>query len=139
MVYKDYQEAQAIYETALKRYSGLLKKQQRLFAKTQLKGVRYDGVRVQSSKASYNDTLAALADIDLDIKRQQEAVLSCKMLLDGRLQQLTASRETDDMIYKLHFIDGMGVRRIASRVGYSRSQVYRIIRKMRQNATKAVL
>ena len=67
-------------------------------------------------------------------------------LLKIKLEELRASNNVEDKIYLLRFIDRVRVFRIAKMIGYSESQVYRILEKiigkcekMRENARNSML
>ena len=100
------------------------------------RAIRYDADRVQTSVMDVmSDKLAQIADLSEMIAAAKEIMEYRHEILKMKQQELRASRIVEDRIYVYYFLDGMGVRRIAGRVGYSRSQVFRILKKMRQNAT----
>lgn len=89
----------------------------------------------------FDNYLIALEKSGID-KRIEEAQILFE-LWDKRCKdtevELRQSRTVNDQIYLRRYIEGKGVKRIARELHYSRSQVYRTIQKMRQNATIAML
>jgi DNA-directed RNA polymerase specialized sigma subunit len=72
----------------------------------------------------------------VDVKVLEE-VESIKALLQDRevLQRsaeadLRKSKEIEDVVYVMRYIDGIQPDQIAEEIGYSRSQVYRMLQKM---------
>lgn len=93
------------------------------------KNDKFDNYLIALEKSGIDDKIAEAQKLfDLWDRRCKETEM-----------ELRQSRIVNDQIYIRRYIEGKGVKRIAREMHYSRSQVYRAIQKMRQNATIAVL
>jgi DNA-directed RNA polymerase specialized sigma subunit len=136
MVWIEYQRLKAEYERSQGHLTALLDKQEEIFWKTQPAAIRYDKDKVQTSPSDHiTDLLVKSADLDKLIETARKTVDERQHLLLLKKKELRQSRDIEDKIYTLYFIDRMSVNKIAYCIGYSRSQVFRIVKKMRLNAT----
>lgn len=137
MIYMEHAEARRAYKKALDEYSAILDEWAALFETTQPKGQQTDAVRVQTSPT--NDAVDRyLAEkerrnIDSRIKEARAIAENRKALLDNALEALTRSNEPLDKIYKMRFLRGCSVERIAAEMHYSESHIYRLIRWIRKS------
>lgn len=137
MIYMEHAEARRAYKKALEDYAAILDEWAALFEMTQPKGQQTDAVRVQTSPT--NDALDRyLAEkerrnIDSRIKEARAIAENRRALLDNALEALTRSNEPLDKIYKMRFLRGCSVERIAAEMHYSESHIYRLIRWIRKN------
>ena len=140
LVYPEYQEIMISYRRTQKKYLSLVERKEELLAMAGPSAIRYDKEKVQTSvRDTISITLAKLTDISAELDAVKEVLRDKEYLLKQKRQELRASRFVEDQIFCMYFVDGIGVRRIAMRVGYSRSQVFRILKKMRLNATPPVV
>ena len=142
MIYLEYEKAKASYDYALKTYQDFIKEKQELFELTQPTATVFDKERVEGGIApdSYAQYLCEIERRHLDqrIQDAREFVEHWKYILEDKEEALRASKDRLDRIYRLKILQGLSVETIAIRTSYSRSQVFRILRKikkMRQNAT----
>lgn len=137
MIYMEHAEARRAYKKALEDYGAILDEWAALFEKTQPKGQQTDAVRVQTSMT--NDTLdnylaeKQRRNIDARLAEAKAIAENRKALLDNALEALTRSNEPLDKIYKMRFLRGCSVERIAAEMHYSESHIYRLIRWIRKN------
>ena len=150
MLFHDYEEYKNKYLETQKKYEEILSEKEELFARTQPKAVRFDVERVAGGK---QERTFETYLIDKERKRIEERLAEIKSLLADRerllavkKEELYASDEVFDKIYRLRYVESIRAYKIAELIKYSPSQVYRIlgqidasIEKMRQNATKAML
>lgn len=137
MMWREYLEAKDDFVRAQRRYISLVTKKEELYSMTLPRAIRYDADRVQTSVTDVmTDKLAQIADLGILITAAKEILTEREEILRMKRQELRQSRAVEDRIFTCYFLDGMGVRRIAGRVGYSRSQVFRILKKMRLYATR---
>ena len=131
MLYLDYELYKIRYLETQKKYNEILSEKEELFTRTQPKAVRYDKEKVSGGSGSnaFDDYL-----IKKDEKRIDERLAEAKSLLDDRKllmelkeAELRASKDTIDKIYVRRYLDHVRVNRIASQIGYSESQIYRIL------------
>lgn len=140
MVWMDYQRLQAEYERTQWRLASLLDKREELETALGPSAIRYDRDKVQTSPSDHvTDILAKVADVDRLIDVANKSVEERQYLLSLKRKELMQSRHIEDKIYVCYYIHRMSVGRIAYCIGYSKRQVYRIIRKMSQNVTNVML
>lgn len=136
MIWEDYSSVQLEYRRAENRLRRLADQREELEVSLGPSAIRYDKDIVQTSREDYTTAvLAKLADLDILIAQANETVRIREGILRRQRLILESSAEIHDRIYVLYFLKHHGVRRIARQIGYSRSQVFRIIQKMRLNAT----
>ena len=148
MLYLDYEKLKNMCFESQKRYMTVLDEQEKLFAKTQPIGIRFDKESVSSSGKGYSfdDYLIEKEQKQIDAK-----IKEIKLIIEERVHllklketELRASKQAYDRIYVLKYLDGLRVYKIAPIMHYSESQVYRklatiekSIRMMRENANKS--
>ena len=136
MIWEDYQTIQLEYRRAEGRLRRLVDQCEELEVSLGPSAIRYDKDIVQTSHEDHTTAvLAKIADLKILIKEAESTVRIRRDIMLRRREDLRESPDIRDRIYCLHFIDHVGARRIARTIGYSRSQVFRIIQKMRLNAT----
>ena len=136
MIWPEYQSAFNEFRASQKRLRRLADQREELETTLGPSAIRYDKDIVQTSREDHTTAvLAKIADIDILIAQTSETVRIREAVLSQELKLLESSADIHDRIYLLYFVKHHGVRRISRSVGYSRSQVFRIIQKMRLNAT----
>lgn len=135
-MWEQYQSAWLEYRRSDARLKALADQREELEVSLGPSAIRYDKDIVQTSREDHTTAvLAKLADLDILIAQANETVRIREGILRRQRLILESSAEIHDRIYVLYFLKHHGVRRIARQIGYSRSQVFRIIQKMRLNAT----
>lgn len=133
MVWVEYQRLKAEYDRSQGHLTALLNKQEEIFWKTQPAAIRYDKDKVQTSPSDHiTDLLVKSADLDKLIETARKTVDERQHLLMLKKKELRQSRDIEDKIYTLYFIDRMSVNKIAYCIGYSKRQVYRIIKHQKE-------
>ena len=133
MVWIEYQRLKLEYDRSQGHLKVLLDKQEEIFWKTQPAAVRYDKDKVQTSPSDHiTDILVKAADIDKLVEAARKIVEERQHLLMLKKKELRQSRDVEDKIYTLYFIDRMSVNKIAYCIGYSKRQVYRIIKHQKE-------
>lgn len=134
MVYKTYEEYKNRYYMTQQNYNDLLTEKERLFVRTQPNAIRYDKLNVKSSP---NSNVLEDYVIEKEKKQLDRRIAEMKVLLDDRRNlillkeaELRKSRDMYDRIYTMRYLEDMSVERIAKKVNYSVSQVYRILTKI---------
>lgn len=147
MIYQEYEQIKIKYDEAQERFANLLMEKEKLFTDTFPRGITYDKDKVQSMPNSnplekYVVTLDE-KQIDVKIDHLRQLIKDWEILLDFKEKEIRKSQSAPDRIYTMKYLDGMGIKKIAGMMNYSRSQVHRILtkidiylEKMRQNATK---
>ncbi len=150
MIYLEYEQYRAKYHEIQKLYNRIIEEQENLFTKTQPNAIRYDKDNVQGGFPVNNLDEYLIAkekkQIDKRLKEARQLLDDRERLLNLKEKELRESRDIINTIYVLKYIDGMHPRKIADKLNYSRSQVYRMlnsiqstIKNTRQNATNDVV
>ena len=134
MIYKTYEEYKNRYYMTQQNYNDLLTEKERLFVRTQPNAIRYDKLNVKSSP---NSNVLEDYVIEKEKKQLDRRIAEMKVLLDDRRNpmllkeaELRKSKDMYDRIYTMRYLEDMSVERIAKKVNYSVSQVYRILTKI---------
>ena len=134
MIYKTYEEYKNRYYMTQQNYNDLLTEKERLFVRTQPNAIRYDKLNVKSSP---NSNVMEDYVIEKEKKQLDRRIAEMKVLLDDRRNlmllkeaELRKSKDMYDRIYTMRYLEDMSVERIAKKVNYSVSQVYRILTKI---------
>lgn len=131
MLYLDYESFKDKYFETQRKYNEILSEKEELFARTQPKSQNYETERVSGGSPvnSFDEYL-----LKKEQKQIDERLKEVKSLLDDRghllklkEQEIRASKDMYDKIYRLKFLDHRNVSHIATNTGYSKAQVYRII------------
>lgn len=134
MIYKTYEEYKNRYYMTQQNYNDLLTEKERLFVRTQPNAIRYDKLNVKSSP---NSNVLEDYVIEKEKKQLDRRIAEMKVLLDDRRNlmllkeaELRKSKDMYNRIYTMRYLEDMSVERIAKKVNYSVSQVYRILTKI---------
>ena len=145
MIYPEYVRYKIKYEALQERFTEVLMEKEKAFANTQPSGIRYDKEPVQCSGGSspLEEYAANIDEIDEKLDVIRTTIADWKILLETKERELRRSKVIPDRIYTMKYLDGYGMSKIAYNLNYSRTQVYRIYRKilktcdkMAQNVTK---
>ena len=134
MLYLDYEDAKESYKKALGDYEAILAEKEALFRKTQPRAVQFDKEKVKGGKPS-NPFESYL--VQKEKRRIDERLDEAKKILNERLRLLNEagkalyeSRELEDKVYRMRYVERFRVRRIAKNLNYSEAQVFRILKKI---------
>ena len=118
------------YKDAFEIYESILAEQERLFIMTQPKSMRYDQDRVQTTPSNVLETYITKKEekrIDSKLRKAKCILKKRESLLEDKKRELILSREIPDLIYRYRYIENIKCSHIAEMLGYSQSQIYRII------------
>lgn len=142
MLYVEYEKYLNRYRSTQAKVDEILTEKEAIFLKTQTQGIRYDLEKITGG--AYTNIFESYV-INLEKKKIDERLQEAKslleerkMLLDMKERELRNSKELYDKIYRMRYIDNLSPYNIGERIGYSTSQVYRIldkINKILKNAT----
>ena len=136
MLYIEYHEYRNKYYDAQRKYDKVLSEKESLFARTQPKATQYDKEVVSGGTPSnsFDEYVIAKENKQID-ERLEEA----KSILDDRErllklkeEELRHSKDWIDIIYVYYYIEKLSMRKIAKRIPFSTTEIYRkveIIRK----------
>ena len=137
MLYIEYELYKNKYYEAQKKYNEILNEKEELFARTQPKATQITGEKTAGGKHinTFDDYLIQKEKKNID-KRLEEI----KSILDDRErlvrlkeQELRASNNSFDKIYRARYIDKLTIEKTARISSYSRSQVFNILKEIRKN------
>lgn len=137
MLYITYEQFKVKYYETQKQYNEILNEKETLFLKTQPKATKFDKERVSGgvSTNTFDEYL-----IEKERKQIDERLDEVKKILEDRghllelkREELKASNNIQDKIYYYRYIDKLNIEKVGRMVGYSRPQVYRILRTIKNN------
>lgn len=137
MVYEEYDLYLWQYRTTLRQFNDILLKKEELFQITQAKAITYDKDKVSGGILSNTLEIYITKKDELKI---DEAIDEVKSILDDRErllkmkeQELRESTHLYDKVYRMRYLDRLSPYTIGEKIGYSKTQVYRILKKISKN------
>lgn len=137
MIYAIYEEYKNKYYETQKEYDNILTEKEKLFSMTQPSSSKFDKERVSGGVA--NNTFERYLILKEE-KKIDQRLQEVKSILDdrGKLlklkeEELKASTNIYDKVYRYRHIEKMKVCKIAKLVGYSEAQVYRILDRIQKS------
>lgn len=140
MLYIEYEIYKNKYYEVQKKYNEILNEKEELFARTQPTAVRITGEKTTGGKHinAFDDYL-----IQKEKKNIDQRLEEVKSILDDRErlvklkeQELRASNNSFDKIYRCRYIDRLTIEKTARVSNYSRSQVFNILKEIRKNINR---
>lgn len=129
MIYEEYKNK--YYETQ-REYDIILTEKEKLFSITQPSAVKFDKEVVSGGVVDNTFERYLILKEEKKIDQRLEEIKSLlddrERLLKLKEQELKASTNIHDKIYKYRYIDRLKVYKIAKLVGYSEPQIYRILK-----------
>lgn len=134
MIYLEYEFYKSQYLASQRVLNSILIEQEELFTKTQPDAIRYDKDRVQTSPSNnqFDNYLVQKEKLKIDerLAEAKSIIEDRERLMKMKELELRQSMDIKDTIYLYKFVEGLNVRKIANKLNYSASQVYRIIEKI---------
>lgn len=140
MLYEEYEIYKSKYYEVQKKYNDILNEKEELFARTQPKATQIKGDKTSGGKRTntFDDYLIQKEKKNID-KRLEEV----KSILDDRErlvklkeQELRASNNSYDKIYRCRYIDRLTIEKTARISNYSRAQVCNILKEIKKHIIK---
>ena len=137
MLYIEYEEYKNKYYEVQRKYNDILNEKEELFARTQPKATQITGEKTAVGKHinAFDDYL-----IQKEKKNIDQRLEEVKSILDDRERlvklkedELRASNNSHDKIYKYRYIDRLTIEKTARLSSYSRSQVFNIRNIIKKN------
>lgn len=137
MVYEEYDLYLWQYRATLRQFNDILLRKEELFQITQAKAITYDKDKVSGG------VLANTLDIYITKKDElkiDEAIEEVKSILEDR-EKLLKTKEKElresthlyDKVYRMRYLDRLSPYIIGEKIGYSKTQIYRILKKINKN------
>lgn len=130
MICVEYAILQREYDRAFKLYNSIITEKEQLFMITQPSAIEYDKDKVQTTPKNPLETYIEQKEakrIDQRLEEAKTLLYDRDYLLKAKKRELVASKVLDDLIFRYKNIDGIKVSHIAEMLGFSTSQVYRIL------------
>ena len=147
MIYTAYEDLKDKYMEAQMLCDEILTEKQALFAMTQPSSIDYGRDRVEGGRQSNPMETYMIrkekAQIEQRLSEAKTILKDRYELLKVKERELRESKHIYDKIYRMRYLDRLRVYRIARKVNYSESQVYRILQdiedNLRENARKGAV
>lgn len=137
MLYIEYEEYKNKYYEVQRKYNDILNEKEELFAKTQPKATQITGDKTAGGKHENIFDEYLIQKEKKNIDRRLEEVKSIledrERLVKLKEQELRASTNSYDKIYRCRYIDKLTIEKTARISNYSRSQVFNILKIIRKN------
>lgn len=133
MVYIDYVILQQSYNESLKRLKELLDKKEEVFTRTLPNAIRYDITKVLHSvntNSALDDYVMDIEAIEQKIRQARVIVYERKEMLDLKEEELRASKDTNDRIFVMRYLDHRKVTEIARKLNYVQETIYKRLNKI---------
>ena len=140
MIYPEYESCKAKVSELQNQFDRLLTEKERIFTKALPNAIRYDKEHVQTSGGSnpLEEYVISLDEKQIDEKLNQIRILldDRNRLLEMKEKELFKSQDLHDKVYRMRFIEGCGIKKIARILNYSKAHVYRILDEIKKHETK---
>ena len=133
MLYVDYVILKQSYDESLRRLKELLDKKEEAFTRTLPNAIRYDLTKVihsVSTNSALDDYVMNIEAIEQEIRRARVIVYERKEMLNLKEEELRASRDTNDRIYVMRYLDNRKVSEIARKLNYVQETIYKRLNKI---------
>ena len=139
-LYIQYERFKVRYLRIQRIYDSILSEKEEMFTRTQPKAITYDGDKVDVSHSG--DALERYME-DLERSRISERLKAVKSILSDRgdllrlkEEELRQSKTLNDKIYRMRYLEHRKIQNIAKVIGYSESQVYRLLQSIDERCEK---
>lgn len=142
MLYIDYVILKQSYDESLRRLKELLDRKEEAFTRTLPNAIRYDLQKVMhsvSTNSALDDYVMDVEKIDQQIRSAKIILMDRKDMLDLKEEELKKSRDVDDRVYYLKYIQRLTVEQIAIRMHYSEGNIYYHLAKIKHQIKKQSL
>lgn len=137
MLYEEYELYKNKYYEAQKKYNEILSEKEELFARTQPKSTSYDKEFVNGGKPSNNfDNYLVKKEkkqIDQRLEEARSILEDRKKLLELKEEELRLSKNWLDIIYIYYYIEKLSARKIEKRIPFSKTEICRKLKIIREN------
>lgn len=136
MIYIEYEAYRCKYLDLQEQFNHFLTEKERILTKTLPNAIRYDKDKTSSSLDGnpLEDYVIELEEskVDESLDRIRQLLEDRERLLHLKEKELRMSQDVYDRIYRMKYLDCMGINKIAKIMHYSRSQVYRILENIKK-------
>lgn len=136
MIYIEYEQYRCKYLDLQEQFNHFLTEKERILTRTLPNAIRYDKDKTSSSLDGnpLEDYVIELEEskVDESLDRIRQLLEDRERLLQLKEKELRMSQDVYDRIYRMKYLDCMGINKIAKIMHYSRSQVYRILENIKK-------
>lgn len=133
MLYVDYVILKQSYDESLRRLKELLDKKEEAFTRTLPNAIRYDITKVihsVSTNSTLDDYVMNIEAIEQEIRKARVIVYERKEMLNLKEEELRSSKDTNDRIYVMRYLDNRKVSEIARKLNYVQETIYKRLNKI---------
>ena len=118
-------------------YAKTLQIKKEIFRITQPKSPTYSDVKIQNDNirdkfGEYVELIEAM-QIEKRLYLLEKSINDCKHIIRRKEEELRNSKDYDDKIYCLWFLDGKSVKQIGDIICYQKTAVYEAIKRVKNN------
>lgn len=135
MIYLEYHDCLEKYKEVQRKYDEILTEKEQLFQRTQPSAIRTDKEKVQGGKLASNSFDSYLirkeeTQIEERLAEVKSLLTDRERLLKFKLGELRRSQDLEDKVYLMRYVERVRVYKIATRLSYHESHIYRILNKI---------
>lgn len=135
-VYIDYELYKSRYYETQRALNDILTEKEKIFTRTLPNAIRYDKQVVGGGlpKNNFDEYMSELEEnkVNERLAEAKQLLFERQKLLYLKEQELRASKDKVDVVYRMRFLDDIKPSTIAKALAYSESQIYRIIDQIRR-------
>lgn len=135
-VYIDYELYKSRYYETQKALNDILTEKEKIFTRTLPNAIRYDNQVVGGGLPhnNFDEYMSELEDnkVNERLAEAKQLLFERQKLLYLKEQELRASKDKVDVVYRMRFLDDIKPSTIAKALAYSESQIYRILEQIKK-------
>lgn len=135
MLYIEYERLKKQYYETQKHFQKVLDKKEMLFQRTQPHSVAYDHDRVSGGafRNSFDSYIIEMDKIREELDTAESILYQRLQLIKAKEAELRLSKNVEDIIYCLRFLERLKISEIAIKTCYSESSIHRFVRIIKDN------
>lgn len=135
-VYIDYEIYKSRYYETQRALNDILTEKEKIFTRTLPNAIRYDKQAVGGGLPhnNFDEYMAELEEnkVNERLAEAKQLLFERQKLLYLKEQELRASKNKIDVVYRMRFLDDIKPSTIATALAYSESQIYRILEQIKK-------
>lgn len=137
MIYLEYVDYKNKYCETQKIFDGILNEKEQLFSLTQPKAAKIEGEKVNGgiNENTFDKYLVLKEEkqIDTRLEEVRSLLIDREKLLKLKEAELRASKDWYDVIFVYYYIERLSLRKIAKRIPFSTTEIFRKLKKIEKN------
>lgn len=133
MIFVEYHDLKEKYKLAKKDYEQSLEDKVKLFYETQPGAVQPKDIvhHVSSTSDKYVNYCADIEIIEYEVEKTRNILGVREYQLKLKEKELRESKELNDQLYVMYFIENKKVKHISRKIAYTREYTYDLIKKLK--------